>query len=75
MKKYVTHTQYKARGWVNHGGSLSNDIFELKWFTDPTHRAICFAGAFFEMTKGEKSTIISTKLDALRMKKYAYTDR
>ena len=45
MKKYVTHTQYKARGWVNHGGSLSNDISELKWFADPTYRAICFAGA------------------------------
>ena len=40
------------------------------WFADPTHRAKCVAGAFFEMTKGPISSTRATKLDALRMKKY-----
>ena len=70
MKKYITHAQYKERGWKNHGGSLPSDIPEPNWFADPTHRAKCVAGAFFEMTKGAKTDIRATKLDALRMKKY-----
>ena len=70
MKKYITHAEYKPRGWKNHGGSLPNHIPAPKWFADPTHRAKCVAGAFFEMTKGPKSSTRATKLDALRMKKY-----
>ena len=70
MKKYITHAEYKERGWKNHGRSLPNDIPAPKWFADPTHRAKCVAGAFFEMTKGAKSDIRAHKLDALRMKKY-----
>ena len=45
-------------------------IPEPKWFADPTHRAKCIAGSFFEMTKGPVSPTRATKLDALRMKKY-----
>ena len=70
MKKYTTHAEYKNRGWKNHGGSLPNDIPTPKWFADPTHRAKCVAGAFFEITKGAKSATRADTLDALRMKKY-----
>ena len=70
MKKFITHTKYKPRGWKNHGGSLPANIPEPKWFADPTHRAKCVAGSFFEMTKGPISATRATKLDALRMKKY-----
>ncbi len=70
MKKYISHPEYKARGWKNRGGSLPLDIPVPNWFADPTHRAKCVAGAFFEMTKGPQSDTRSTKLDALRMKKY-----
>ena len=70
MKKYITHPHYKPRGWKNHGGSLPLDIPVPQWFADPTHRAKCVAGSFFEMTKGAKSDTRATKIDALRMKKY-----
>ena len=70
LKKYMTHPRYLPRGWKNHGGNLPIGIREPKWFADPTHRAKCVAGAFFEMTKGPATEIRATKLDALRMKKY-----
>ena len=64
MKKIISHPEYKDRGWKNHGGSLPLDIPEPNWFADPTHRAKCVAGAFFEMTKGPMSDTRATKLDA-----------
>ena len=70
MKKFISHPEYKPRGWKNHGGSLPLDIPVPNWFADPTHRAKCVAGAFFETTKGPQSDTRATKLDALRMKKY-----
>ena len=70
MKKIITRSAYKPRGWKNHGGPLPRNIPEPKWFTDPTHRAKCVAGDFFEMTKGPISATRATTLDALRMKKY-----
>ncbi len=70
IKKYISYPQYAARGWVNHGGVLPRHIPEPIWFADPTHRAKCVAGVFFEMTKGKVSDTRASKLDALRMKKY-----
>ena len=70
LKKYIKHTAYKPRGFKNIGGVLPSNIPEPKWFADPTHRAKCVAGAFFEMTKGAKSSTRCMKIDALRMKKY-----
>ena len=66
----MTYPAYAPAGWVNHGGCLPSYLIEPSWFADPTHRAKCVAGVFFEMTKvGPKETRAS-KLDALRMKKY-----
>ena len=70
MKKYISHPKYRPRGKTNIGGSLPLDIPEPKWYADPTHRAKCVAGSFFELCKGKKSDIRATKLDAFRMKKY-----
>ena len=70
IKKYVSYPKYAARGWKNTGGVLPSFIPEPKWLADPTHRAKCVAGVFFEMTKGAASDTRATKLDALRMKKY-----
>ena len=70
IKKYLTYPFYASRGWVNKGGCLPLHMVEPAWFADPTHRAKCVSGVFFEMTKGPQSKTRANKLDALRMKKY-----
>ena len=70
MKKYLTHPKYLPRGKKNIGGSLPIEIPQPNWYADPTHRAKCVAGSFFELCKGKKSDIRANKLDAFRMKKY-----
>ena len=70
MKKYLTHPKYRPNGKKNIGGQLPLSIPEPNWYADPTHRAKCVAGAFFELTKGKKSASRAHKLDAFRMKKY-----
>ena len=67
MKKYLTHPATRPTGKKNIGGRLPKEIPEPKWFADPTHRAKCVAGAFFDLVKSHKKM---TKLDALRLKKY-----
>ena len=70
MKKFISHFKTRPRGKVNIGGCLPSTIPEPNWYADPTHRAKCVAGAFFELTKGRKSAKRAHKLDAFRMKKY-----
>lgn len=70
IKKYISHPKYKPNGRKNIGGSLPVDIPEPNWYADPTHRAKCVAGSFFDLCKGKKSDTRATKLDAFRMKKY-----
>ena len=67
MKKYLTHPAKRPRGEVNIGGRLPREIPAPKWFADPTHRAKCVAGKFFNYNKTEKKM---SKLDCLRLKKY-----
>ena len=67
MKKYLTHPAKRPTGVVNIGGRLPKEIPVPKWFADPTHRAKCVAGKFFQYNKTEKNM---SKLDCLRLKKY-----
>ena len=67
MKKYLTHPEKRPRGEVNIGGRLPKEIPVPKWFADPTHRAKCVAGKFFNYNKVNKNM---SKLDCLRLKKY-----
>ena len=60
MKKYITHPKYRPRGKKNIGGSLPVAIPEPNWYADPTHRAKCVAGSFFDLTKGKKSDQLSS---------------
>ena len=69
MRKYLQHPKYLPTGKKNIGGSLPSHLYVPKWYADPTHRAKCVTGDFFEMTKGKVSPTRATKLDALRMKK------
>ena len=62
MKKYLTHPAKRPTGVVNIGGRLPKEIPVPKWFADPTHRAKCVAGKFFQYNKTEKNMI---KLDCL----------
>ena len=70
MRTYLQHPKYLPTGKKNIGGSLPSHLYVPKWYADPTHRAKCVAGAFFEMTKGKVSPTRATKMDALHMKKY-----
>jgi hypothetical protein len=70
LKQYLSHPWYRPNGKKNHGGELPLEIPQPKWFADPTHRAKCVAGVFFDIIKGPACPIRATKLDALRMKKY-----
>ena len=65
MKNYVAHPEYKQRGWKNYGEYLPSDIPVPNWFTDPTHRAKCVTGAYFDMTKRAKTDTSATKLNTL----------
>ena len=67
MKKYLTHPAKRPTGVVNIGGRLPKEIPVPKWFADPTHRAKCVAGKFFQYNKSEKNM---SKLDCLQLKKY-----
>ena len=67
MKKYLTHPEKRPRGEKNIGGRLPKEIPVPTWFADPTHRAKCVAGKFFNYNKSEKNM---SKLDCLRLKKY-----
>ena len=70
MRSYIDHHKTKPRGKKNIGGSLPSHIPVPNWYADPTHRAKCVAGSFFDLTKGPKSETRANKLDAFRMKKY-----
>ena len=67
IKNCLTHPEKRPTGKKNIGGRLPAEIPVPKWFADPTHRAKCVAGAFFDLVKVHKKM---TKLDALRLKKY-----
>ena len=73
MKKYLTHPKYRPKGKKNIGGQLPLSIPEPNWYADPTHRAKCVAGAFFELTKGKKTPARAHKLDAFRIKNTTLT--
>ena len=66
-KKYLTHPEKKSTGKMNIGRRLPKEIPIPKWFADPTHRAKCVAGKFFNYNKASNKM---TKLDCLRLKKY-----
>ena len=67
MKKYLAHIEKRPTSKVNIGGRLPKEIRVPKWFTEPTHRAKCVAGKFFNYNKASNKI---TKLDFLRLKKY-----
>ena len=66
----MTYPSYAPNGWKSYGGCLPSHLIETKWFADPTYRAKCVAVVFFEMTKSGPKETKTSKLDALRMKKY-----
>ena len=67
MRNYLNHPVTKPTCKKHIGGYLSKEISMPQWFTDPTHRAKCVSGEFFELVKIFKSL---KKLEALRLKNY-----
>jgi len=69
-KQIISHAKYFPNGKNNIGGCLPLSIPEPNWYANLNHRAKCVAGAFFELTKGNKSATWAHKLDNFMIKKY-----
>ena len=70
MRKYLPHPETRPTGKKNIGGYLPKEISVPEWVSDPTHRAKCVAGSFFELVNNFKSM---KKLYALRLNIITHT--